>query len=109
MVPAAFGRDCFRCVGGTAAEIVFPVRWNTEISGVHVLPDFEARFQSVLSGGVTDVLPLLEQIAVGLHHRSAGAVEGFEEAIFKLDRWVSVIGGRKSRGGSSYRERRLEH
>jgi hypothetical protein len=34
-----------------------------------------SRFQNVLSGGVADVLPLLE---------SAGAVEGFEETVFKL-------------------------
>src|SRR5580658_11289045 len=107
--PETRGRDRFRCIGGTAAEIVLPVRWNTEIGGIHILPDLEARFQSVWSGGVADVLLLLEQIAVSLHHRSSGAVEGFEETVFKLHCGVRGIGGRKARGGSGDRKRGLEH
>ena len=44
-----------------------------------------------MRSGIADIVAQLEEIPVGLHHRTRRGVEGLKEAVVELDRRVGVI------------------
>ena len=59
-------------------------------------------------GAEDDIFAKLEEISVSLHHRSGRGVEGFKQAVVKLDCGIGVVGRGKPRRGALNAERRLE-
>ena len=74
---AALRGDGFRGIGRAAAEVVFAIGADAEVGGVAIDADLRAGLEGMAAGGVGDVLAAVEEVAVGLHHRAAGGVEGF--------------------------------
>ena len=63
----------------------------------------------MIGGSERHVLAALKEIPVGLHHGAGSGIEGLEEPVAELDRWVGVVGCRKARRGAGDGDGRFKH
>jgi len=67
-----------------------------------------AGFERMAPALIAHTLPPVEEVAIGLHHRTCRGIEGLVESIVELHRRIRVVGSRKPRSGAGNADGRFK-
>ena len=105
---AAQGLNVDRRICCPAAKGVLTVGARAEVCRITIGADLGSGLEGVPALGEAESLTEVEEIAVCLHHRSGGGVEGLKQAVAEFQSRIGKVLGGKSRRGTREANRGIQ-